>query len=127
MKKQIPEIGGCYEKPDGDIAIVTGLVLDEEGDFCVEYETDEETCVIGLHEWLGVDRTQDFPFPDRFVLVDQVCCEHYSPEKCGCTCEEKGKEPAKEAKLRVLSRARDFNKQLGENEPIKVEEKESDE
>jgi hypothetical protein len=27
----------------------------------------------------------------REVMDGELCCEHYSPEKCGCGCEEKGK------------------------------------
>lgn len=115
MDVKIPKIGETYERSDGEIVIVVGLILDDDGDFCVEYETESEAEVVGLHHWLGVARTEDFPHPRRFTLVEMVEDEgdgEGEPKTEG--------EPTRDNKLRVLSHARDFNRELKEDEPVKV-------
>ena len=113
MDVKIPKIGETYERHDGEIVIVVGLILDDDGDFCVEYEAESETDSVGLHHWMGIERTEDFPHPRRFTLVEMVEDESEGEPKA------EG-EPTRENKLHVLSHARDFNKQMKEGEPVKV-------
>ncbi len=69
---KIPQPGEAYEKWDGEIVMVSGLVLDEEGAISVEYDNaDGESVFMPLSEWLGVVMEAEFPFPRRFMILDE--------------------------------------------------------
>lgn len=75
---RIPEPGDIYERHDGELVLVTGLVIDCDGTFCVEYElsgcdpsNDPAANFenVGLGEWLGVVREAGSPAPRCFTLA----------------------------------------------------------
>ena len=72
---RIPEPGDIYDRWDGESILVTGLVIDEEGAMCVEFETsnpNEPPSILGLGEWMGSARESNInPPPRRHVFAEQ--------------------------------------------------------
>lgn len=70
---RIPEPGDVYERWDGELVLVAGLTLDDQGTLCVEIETkDAPADLIGMGEWLGVarDAAHIYPPPRRFTFIE---------------------------------------------------------
>jgi len=68
---KIPEVGEVYERWDGETVQVAGLVYDDAGNLCVEYDIhDLPGQIAPLDVWLGIERNRPFPHPRTFLPVD---------------------------------------------------------
>ncbi len=95
---RIPEPGDIYDRWDGESILVTGLVIDEDGSLCVEFETSDPNVpagVCGLGEWLGSARESGArPPPPRHTFAES-----------DIEALEEAHEPTRTAKQTVLDKA----------------------